>query len=222
MYLSMISRGLATLVAFMLGMSVVAPREAPSAPAIKPIETTVCKILENPAGFNNKLVKVRGFVDVNFEYSVLTSEACRESNGIWFVLADGSAIPGLVVTIHGKAVAGAKDSKGRWTPPIRVALKRDANFEKFESYLAAPEAQAGKPCGPDCHEYRATATFIGRIDAVSKEIHAAHLKQPRTGRPDFKGFGQMGLFDAEMVVQSVAGVEVEDLAHPGAKISQPK
>jgi len=32
---------------------------------LKPIETTVCEILRNPSGFNNKLVRVRGQVSVS-------------------------------------------------------------------------------------------------------------------------------------------------------------
>lgn len=210
------------LASFILGAPVNDQQQKLRVPATKPIETTVCKILETPAAFNNKLVRVRGFFDGNFEYSVLMSESCPDSNGIWFALADGSAPPGLVATIPGKAIPGEKDPTGRWVRPIRVVLKRDANFEEFERYLAVPQAEPGKPCGPHCHDYRVTATFVGRVDGVSEEIHAAHLKQPRDARPDFKGFGHMGLFDAQLVVQSVAGVEVEDLAHPGKKVSQQK
>ena len=32
---------------------------------LKPLETTVCEILRNPSGFNNKLVRVRGLVSVS-------------------------------------------------------------------------------------------------------------------------------------------------------------
>jgi hypothetical protein len=32
---------------------------------LKPLETTVCEILRNPSGFNNKLVRVRGQVSVS-------------------------------------------------------------------------------------------------------------------------------------------------------------
>ena len=33
-----------------------------------PVDTTVCTVLENPAGFNNKLVRIRGHFSGNFEY----------------------------------------------------------------------------------------------------------------------------------------------------------
>jgi len=51
--------------------------------------------------------------------------------------------------------------------------------------------------------YRVTATFTGRIDAVSDDIHAFHQERKDTDRADFLGFGQMGLFDAQFVLQSV-------------------
>jgi hypothetical protein len=51
--------------------------------------------------------------------------------------------------------------------------------------------------------YRVAATFTGRIDAVSDDVHAFHLKRKDMDRADFLGFGQMGLFDAQFVLQSV-------------------
>ncbi|PYU28542.1 MAG: hypothetical protein DMG32_02325 [Acidobacteria bacterium] len=58
--------------------------------------------------------------------------------------------------------------------------------------------------------YRVTATFIGRIDGVSKEIHAAHVKRSSRNPVDGKGFGHMGMFDAQIVVQSVEKVVAAD------------
>jgi hypothetical protein len=178
----------------------------------EPVTTTVCEILEDPSAFNNKLVQVRGYVSISFEYSLLHSEEC--SGGIWFALADGSGPPGLRVTVPGRSTPGENDSKGVRRPPIPVRLVRDANFEKFEGYLAeSAKVQPGKPCGPDCHLYQVTATFTGRADGVSREVHAAHLKRGTFQPSDGKGFGQMGLFDAQLVVQSVKDVEAADLTH---------
>jgi hypothetical protein len=53
-----------------------------------PIETTICKIMENPSAFNNKLVRVCGYVLVSFEYSMLQAEGCTDA--LWFAIADGS------------------------------------------------------------------------------------------------------------------------------------
>jgi hypothetical protein len=201
---------------FVLILLIPRPAQAQATASAKladPIATTVCKILEDPASFNNKLVQVQGYLSISFEYSILHSESC--SGGIWFALADDSGPRGLRMIVPGHAVAGKQGSDGRWQPPIPVKLIRDANFEKFDSYLRQSTAGAPwDPCGPDCHRYRITATFTGRIDAVSGEIHAAHLKRSPSEPADRKGYGQMGLFDAQLVVQSMQGVEALDLAHP--------
>jgi hypothetical protein len=173
----------------------------------KPIETTVCKIMENPSAFNNKLVKVRGFVSVSFEYSMLHAEGCTEV--LWFAIADGSGPPGLVATVNGSGKPGGKNAKGAPVKSIPVKLVRDANYERFQHYMTVKAEE--KPCldllseptPPDCDLHQVVATFVGRIDSVSKEIHAAHLKRSSGDRPDFRGFGQMGMFDAQLVLQSV-------------------
>src|SRR5215470_19036421 len=36
-----------------------------------PVETTVCEVLGDPSGYNNRLVKVRGWVSASSEYSLL-------------------------------------------------------------------------------------------------------------------------------------------------------
>ena len=71
-----------------------------------PIETSVCQIVNEPSTYNNKLVKVRGYVRANFEYSILLGEEKCPDNGIWFVFADGSAPPELVATVTGKGTPG--------------------------------------------------------------------------------------------------------------------
>lgn len=180
-----------------------------------PIETSVCKIVNDPSAFNNKLVKVRGYVSGNFEYSILADEACPD-NGIWFTFADGSGPPWLAIAVRGKGMPGGRDSKGRATAPVSVRLIRDSNFEELKHYWAI--SAKGEACAdgippalpPDCTTYRVTATFIGRVDGVSKGVHAAHLKKSSQDPIDGRGFGNMGMFDAQIVVQSVEKVVAED------------
>jgi hypothetical protein len=182
------------------------------------VETSVCKIVDDPSAYNNKLVKVRGFVRASFEYSVLLDATCPE-DGIWFGFADGSGPPELVATVTGKGTPGGRDSNGRVMLPVPVRLVRDRNLEELEDYWAI--SAKGEACAdgpppalpPDCTTYRVTATFIGRIDGVSKQIHAAHVKPVKRSsrdRVDGKGFGHMGMFDAQIVVQSVEKVVAED------------
>src|ERR1700733_8382624 len=83
-----------------------------SAKRPEPIATTVCKILEDPASFNNKLVQVHGYLSISFEYSTLHSESC--SGGMWFALADDSGPRGLQMIVRGNAVAGTQSPDGHW------------------------------------------------------------------------------------------------------------
>jgi hypothetical protein len=180
-----------------------------------PVETSVCKIVNDPSTYNNRLVKVRGYVIANFEYSVLVNEACPD-HGIWFAFAGGSGPPELVATVTGKGTPGNRDSRGRVTPPIPVRLIKDSNLEELEHYWALSAKGAACADGPppavppDCTTYRVTATFIGRVDSVSKEVHAAHVKRTSQDGTDWKGFGHMGRYDAQIVVQSVQNVVAED------------
>jgi hypothetical protein len=178
-----------------------------------PIETDICKIMDRPWVYNNKVVKIRGYVETSLERAVLLSEVCPE-NGIWFSWADASTSTRLVAPVPGGAVSGSRDSKGRVIPPIEVHLVKNSDLEELQRYWAASEK--GKSCAdgpppaipPDCTTYRVTATFTGRIDGVSKQIHAAHLKRSSNGT-DWKGFGQMGMYDAQIVIQSVDRVVAE-------------
>jgi hypothetical protein len=167
---------------------------------IKPIETTVCKILEDPASFNSKLVRVRGHVVVTFEYSTIEGDGC--SGSIWFAYGNGSAPPGFAAYVNGAAKPGATNAKGGRVEPIRVTLVRDSNFDRFEKLLTSTVKPNAHPANEFAFQL-VTATLVGRIDGVSKQIHATHRKRSPTDDPDFKGFGQMGLFDAQLVIGAV-------------------
>jgi hypothetical protein len=215
------------LVLPILGVSKGSGQEAANKRIQTPIETTVCKIAEDPAALNNKLVKVRGYVHGNFEYSILSDERCPD-NGIWFAFAAGSGPPWLAITTNGRGTPGGKDSKGRTTPPLPVRLIRDSNFEELKHYWelsAKGEACTDgppPPVLPDCTTYRVTATFVGRVDGVSKKVHLAHLKRSSQDPIDGKGFGQMGMYDAQIVVQSVEKVVAEDESEIRKSQSKPQ
>jgi hypothetical protein len=183
----------------------------------KPIETTVCAIAENPSAFNNKLVRIRGHVSGNFEYSMLGGDGCSAS--IWFAYGADDSPPGLVAHVPGGASLGAEDFKGKRILPVPVKLVRNARFNRFERLMEArvkadAKSEKSQPDNPIFH--RVTATFIGRIDGVSPEIHAFHLRRSSTDGADFLGFGQMGLFDAQLVVRSVEDNAVLDAEPPSS------
>jgi hypothetical protein len=195
-------------------------------PSQKTPEATVCEILDHPSAYNNRVVKVRGYVSASSEYSLLVDERC-DTNPIWLAFAGGSAAPQLVATVNGTGTAGGRDSKGRQIPPMPVHLIRDANYAELTHYLAI--SAKGEACAdgpppslpPDCTTYRVTATFTGRVDGVSKQIHEAHRKRS-TDQIDGKGFGHMGMFDAQIVVQSVENVVAVDESEIRKSASKPR
>lgn len=164
-----------------------------------PVETTVCAVLENPAAFNNKIVRLHGHVWINFEYSRLTGDGC--SGVIWFEYPGTSGPPGLVLYPGGGAMPGAVDADGKRILPVPVPLVLDSNLVRFERLLHARGKPGERPkSGFPFHEV--SATFIGRIDGVSQEIHAFHMN-PSGGDTRFLGFGPMGFYDAQFVMSSV-------------------
>ncbi|HEY6250311.1 MAG TPA: hypothetical protein VI685_10135 [Candidatus Angelobacter sp.] len=166
----------------------------------KPIETTVCAVTENPAAFNNKMVRLHGHLFVNFEYSMFSGDGC--SGVLWFTYAGVEWPPGLVLYLGGGATPGAEDADGKRILPVPVKLVRDPNLDGFERLLKARAgAKRIKRSGFPFH--RVSATFVGRIDAVSQEVHAFHLTPAGRLWRDLLGFGPMGGYDAQFVMQSV-------------------
>lgn len=170
----------------------------------KPIETTVCAIVEHPMAFNNKMVRVHGYVWGNFEYSELGADGC--SDPMWFAYGNDEGPPGLVAHVGGGARPGASDPKGKLILPIPVTVVQDSGFRRFEKLMRArvKADERSEKENPNRYVFhRVSATFTGRIDGVPEDVHAFHLKRKEMDRADFLGFGQMGLFDAQFILHSV-------------------
>jgi hypothetical protein len=179
-----------------------------------PVDTTVCTVLENPAAFNNKLVRIRGHFSGNFEYAMLSGDDC--DGALWFEYGDGGGPPSLAIYVSGGARPGSEDSQGKLILPVPVNVVHDATLKRFEKQtvaMAKADADWERKHPNEFVSHCVTATFIGRIDAVSPEIHEFRKKQSADERSDFLGFGQMGLFEAQLVIRSV----VDDAILGGCK-----
>ena len=174
-----------------------------------PLLVSVCEITAKPWKYNNKMLRIRGSVRINFEYSTLEDQDC--SDGIWLVLGDGTGLPGPAMTVGEHDVRTLNSPRKPARIPIH--LKRDANYNVLARYLQLDAK--GAACVdhtslselPDCRRYRITATFVGRIDGISRP--------PKSGKGarSPQGFGQMGLFRAQLVVESVSEVSAEEIKH---------
>jgi hypothetical protein len=164
-----------------------------------PVETTVCAVLENPAAFNNKLVRIHAYFLGNMENSTLQDEKCQREV-LWFGFPGGGGTPLVATYVPTGVVLGSEDAAGRRILPIPVSLVRDSKFDRFEKLvLLNPEPHV--PLDGE-HVQHVFATFVGRIDAVSPEVHQ-FLKQQPIGRGWALGFGHLGGYEAELILQSV-------------------
>lgn len=161
----------------------------------KPVDTTICAILANPPEFNNKLVRIRGSFMGNFEYSELTDAACQGE--LWLRYGAAAGPSTLAASVTTNELGGAEDSEGKRILPVPVVLVRDSKFERFDALIRMNTGFYGPST-----DKRVTATFIGRIDAVSSEVHDYLQKQPAEKRM-MLGFGQLGAFEAQFTLQSV-------------------
>lgn len=161
----------------------------------KPVDTTICAILANPPAFNNTMVRIRGSFVGNFEYSELTDAACHGELWLRYGAAAGPSTLGASVTPTNEG--GSEDSDGKRILPVPVVLVRDSKFERFDALIRINTGRYGPSS-----DQRVTATFVGRIDAVSSEVHDYYQKQPVEKRI-MLGFGQGGAFEAQFTLQSV-------------------
>jgi hypothetical protein len=161
----------------------------------KPVDTTICAILADPPAFNNKVVRIRGRYSGNFEYSELSGDGC--SGSLWLAYAGGGGPPNLAAYVSMSNMLGSEDSDGKRILPVPLVLVRDSKLERFNALVRMNTGRYGPST-----DQRVTATFIGRIDAASKEVHDYLQKQP-SGKRIGLGFGQMGSFEAQFTLESV-------------------
>jgi hypothetical protein len=169
-----------------------------SAAAEHSIDTTVCAVLENPPAFNNKMVRIHAYYWGNMENSTLQDERCQ--GALWLGFPGGRVPPTVAAYVSTGAVQGSEDTAGRRILPIPVSLVRDSKFDRFEK-LVRLNSERGVPLIGDPVQH-VFATFIGRIDAVSPEIYQFLVQQTSRNRWPL-GFGHLGGYEAELILQSV-------------------
>jgi hypothetical protein len=134
----------------------------------------------------------------------LSGDGCQQA--LWFSYGEDGGPPTLAAYVGGGARPGSEDPEGRLILPAPITLVRDSKLKRFEEQtvaMARADADYEKKHPNQYVSHCVTATFIGRIDAVSSEIHEFRKKQKTHEPPDYLGFGQMGLYEAQLIVQSV-------------------
>lgn len=70
----------------------------PAPDAQQPLDVSIVQLLANPSAFDGKLIRVTGFLRLEFEHTVIylykeDSDHGLNSNGIWVELGDGAKRP---------------------------------------------------------------------------------------------------------------------------------
>jgi len=149
-------------------------------------DTTVCEVMQSPAAYDGKIVRLRAKVLSGFEVFAIADPDGRDCQRLWLEYDGGGP--------------SASISFGPSTPTVArppVMLKKDAAFEEFQRLLTATMYSRRRDlvCS-GCKRYEVTATLTGRVDDAGPHL----------------GFGHMNAYRARFVLESVSEVTARDLA----------
>jgi len=176
------------------------------------VDATVCDILQNPASFNGKIVRIKGTVAASFDRFAIEGADCTQHvNGIWLAYPEGTkgkAGPTALVEL-----APAKNFTGTLDSPVRtpVQLEKSKDFKQFDSLLSTQFKENSMCLG--CTKYKVAATLVGRLDGVAK----AGVQRDSAGKiVGWSGFGNLSAYSARLVLQSVSDVTPKEIDYSKA------
>jgi hypothetical protein len=179
------------------------------------VDVNVCDVLKNPKNFDGKLVRIKGVVFSGFD-SFIVKDASGDCgfpvDSLWLEYPQGTKAKAGATTVL--RIEPAHNFAGSVTATTRTPVVLDAkskDFKQFDSLLAQPHKSDAICLG--CARYEVAATLTGRIDAVAD----ANLKRDAAGKiVGFGGFGNLNMYPARLVLQSVADVAPKDLDYSTA------
>jgi len=166
------------------------------------VDASVCDILANPQTFDGKIVRVKGTVSAGFDEFVVRDTTCNQPiSAIWLSYPEGTkgkAGPAAMLQLqlgHNNPAATPNPSRS----PVKLDKSKD--FKQFDSLLSTPYKSGGMCLG--CTRYVVAATLVGRLDGVKD---AGIVRDPAGKFIGANGFGNLNLYRARLVLQSVADV----------------
>jgi hypothetical protein len=152
-----------------------------------PVEVTRCELGKTPRAFDQKLIRVRGTLNVYFEDFTLSNRGCDSDQQIW--LGFGGDVPGVITsTVNDNVRTSGVDITVEGVP---YRVDKDDNFRKLYALIAAKSGDKPK--------FRVTATLVGRFFAGEPTVGG-------DGVTRFTGYGHLGCC-ALFVIQKVSDVE---------------
>jgi hypothetical protein len=173
---------------------------AASAQTPAAVDATPCDVLQRPADFNGRIVRLTGTVQAGFDDFVLRASGCTGlpfavPQAIWIDYPKGThakAGPAMRITL------AAVDAPP--PPASAVVLEKSKDLRAFDAALSAPLSVKGMCLG--CVKNTVTATVTGRVDAVP----AVLLQRAGNRYRKVEGFGEMNRYRARLVLSSVSDV----------------
>jgi hypothetical protein len=171
------------------------------------VDAQVCDILAAPQSFDGKIVRIKGTVIAGFEEFSIVGPGCNQKvNGIWLDYPEntkGKAGPAAIMQLQ---LARNNSAGAAGTNRSPVKLDKNKDFKQFDSLLSTPYKGSGMCLG--CTRYRVKATLVGRLDG-SKDTG---LVRDSAGKfIGVNGFGNLNLYQARLVLQSVSDVTSEEI-----------
>lgn len=165
------------------------------------VDTTVCKVLKDPAALDGKTVRLEGLVVAGFDTFVVEDPNCdRPEKAIWLAYPKGTkARSGPAAAIR---LELSKDNPARKPSPERapVALQHDDAFRRFDALLSAVHDGRGVCLG--CVRNTVAATLVGRLDGTGD----ASVRWKDGKAVAVAGFGNLSRYRARLVLRSVSDV----------------
>jgi hypothetical protein len=147
--------------------------------------TTVCEIVAHPKRFAGRIVTVRAEVIAGFEVFAI-EDPSGKCDRMWLQYAGGG--PSAMLSLPQQTPK---------TESAELELRRDAEFEKFDTLLNAEmyPRERGTFC-MSCKRYVVTVTMTGRVDVS----------------PEGAGFGHLNAYAFQFELQSVSDAVGKDIA----------
>jgi hypothetical protein len=152
-----------------------------------PVELSECDLARNPKAFDQKMIRVRGTLNVYFEDFSLGIRNCDSKQGIW--LAFAGDVPGIVASTVNDTFR--KPGSIIKVNGVSYAIKKDDNFRELYALIAARHGD--KP------DYKVSATLTGMFLAGQEN-------RTVKGTVDFVGYGHLGCCSL-LVITEVSEVE---------------
>ncbi len=176
------------------------------------VDATVCAVLQNPATYNGKMVRIKGTVSASLDRFAIEGAGCGQRiDDIWLTYPEGTKAksgPIAVVELEpAQNYTGALDT----AKPAPVTLEKSKDFKEFDSLLSA-QFKENSMCLA-CSKNKVTATLVGRIDSVGG---AGWTRDKDNKVVSWSGFGNLNAYVARMVLQSVSDVTAQPIDYSKA------